>query len=117
MDVNTLPATATSRALPSLTPTNYGKRDLSLDGWRTENKCHKYVQEEFQADRQIDPRGINPNQAQDSSHNNENVFKVLDETTYKFGSSDFRYHPKWWEIHLQHENQDRNLQTGGVAGF
>ena len=88
MDVHTPLSTDTSGALTFQTPASHGKRGHSSDGQRIENKCHKQIQEESQADRQIDPHGIDPNQAEDSSLNNENIFKVPDETSLQYGSTD-----------------------------
>ena len=106
MDVSTKPSTITSEALPSLTLSNYGKRDLSWDGQRNE-KHQKYVTEKIQADEQHDHPGIIQHQAEISSYNVDQTFKVH-EQTYIFDSTDCCYCPKW-DIPLQHEqNQDRN---------
>ena len=68
-----------------------------------------------QAGRKINNQGINLNQAEEPSLNTENTFKAPQNPT-TYGSADIhQWVPR--AIPLQHENQDRNQQTGVVTGF
>ena len=92
-------STIVSRALPSLTPTYYGKRDPSLDDWSNE-KRPKIVTDQIQEDECCDHPGIASHQAEIWPKINEPTFKVPE--PYIFPSNNIHTsHPKR-DIPLQH---------------
>ena len=108
------PSTIISGASPSLSQSNYGKRDLSREGWSTE-KLKKIATDWTQADEHSNHSGTSSHQAEIQSNSNEQqLFKVPENITYS--ANDIRYSHQKRDIAIQHEqDQGQGRTAGGVA--